>query len=185
MKDKKTHESFEVTELEDKDLDQVAGGMADSIGVDIACTDNKDCPNNSGNCLSGCQAHSFFRAAHINLPVRNRGRCPALAGDDFCAGQFLVAARVRLELNEMAVIGEREHRVAGQDHVSGPETGLFPFHFSRGELHAFDRAFAIFLEAEHPVEVTIMIHRRAPMIRHGFIAGVTPQLLRRELATCI
>lgn len=51
----KNPKTFEVTELEDKDLDQVAGGMeSDAIGVDISCTDNKDCPNNSGNCVSGC-----------------------------------------------------------------------------------------------------------------------------------
>jgi len=50
-------DQFAVTELEDIDLEKVAGGMADTElvgGVDIACTDNKDCPNNSGNCVSGC-----------------------------------------------------------------------------------------------------------------------------------
>ena len=57
---------------------------------------------------------------------------------------------------------------------------------TRSELDLLDaKAVSNFYEEQQPEEVTIMIHRRAPMIRHGFIAGVTPQLLRRELATCI
>lgn len=39
---------FEVRELDDALLEEVAGGG----GLDISCEDNEDCPNNG--CVSGC-----------------------------------------------------------------------------------------------------------------------------------
>lgn len=41
-------EEFEVRELEDTALEEVAGGG----GVDISCEDNGTCPNNG--CVDGC-----------------------------------------------------------------------------------------------------------------------------------
>jgi len=54
---KEKDREFEIGELEDHELDIVAGGMSDAEligGLDISCKDNTTCPNNSGNCVSGC-----------------------------------------------------------------------------------------------------------------------------------
>jgi hypothetical protein len=42
--------NFDVTELDDSSLDDVAGGILPDI--DISCEDNDDCPNNG--CVEGC-----------------------------------------------------------------------------------------------------------------------------------
>jgi hypothetical protein len=42
-----SEKKFDVTELDDSALDDVAGG-----GLDISCEDNEDCPNNG--CVEGC-----------------------------------------------------------------------------------------------------------------------------------
>lgn len=54
MSDEIVKKDFDVTELDDKALDAVAGGATlagIAAGLDaLGCTDN----NNSGNCVSGC-----------------------------------------------------------------------------------------------------------------------------------
>jgi hypothetical protein len=44
-----SEKKFDVAELDDSALDDVAGG---ALGVDISCEDNGGCPNNG--CVEGC-----------------------------------------------------------------------------------------------------------------------------------
>ena len=118
---------------------------------------------------------ALLAAAHVNSAIGIGWRAPAFAGHRWVAEQ-LRYQRSAGDEHQLAVIGQRQNIIAHSNHIAGAEAFLLPLDFSGGQLHALERAVAVFFEAEHAIEVAVL-STGAPVICHVLVSWNAPQLL--------
>src|SRR5262245_29308049 len=125
------------------------------------------------------EARALARAAHVQRPVAMGGARPALAIQDVRARELAVGLRVRLAQHDLARVGERDERAPHQDAVARAEDVLPPARPARRVLDALQRSLAVLLEAEHAVEVAVLLDGRAPVVDQ--LVRRAPEELRGDL----
>ena len=120
------------------------------------------------------QANGFLGTSHQNLPFAKGRGTPALSGNQFFLSKFFVVIGCGFDHAQFTLIRKSEQVLARKDDISWAVSVLTPFYTACLELDALEWAVPVFFEAEHAIEVTVMVDGSAPMIDH--IIGLTPNL---------
>src|SRR4051812_25563021 len=77
------------------------------------------------------EAHRLLRATREDQAIAQDRSRPALAVEHLGTRDLAVGIRLGLEGDKVAVVGQGEDAVAGQNHLPRSEARLLPFHLTR------------------------------------------------------
>lgn len=109
-------------------------------------------------------ADAFFGAAGEEVVVSEHGVGPDFAFQDVVALEFGVLFGVGVDHDDFAFIAKGDDFVACKDDLARAKAFFFPHVFAGSDVNAGEWAFAVFLEAEHAVEVAVLDDGGAPVI---------------------